>query len=102
MPLRKWQKVQTLSWEGSLRNVVRSSMFEVRGFTSYISHLTSNLLFMQIASYIDHTLLKPTSTLAEIEKLCNEALQYGFAAVCVPPPFIKTCKNILGSTKIKT
>ena len=43
---------------------------------------------MQIASFIDHTLLKPTSTLLEIEKLCNEALQYGFAAVCVPPPFI--------------
>ena len=57
---------------------------------------------MQVASFIDHTLLKPTSTLFEIEKLCNEALQYGFAAVCVPPPFVNTCKIILGSTKIRT
>ena len=57
---------------------------------------------MQIASFIDHTLLKPASSLSEIENLCNEALQYGFAAVCVPPPFVKSCKIILESTKIKT
>jgi deoxyribose-phosphate aldolase len=32
--------------------------------------------------------LKPTTTLFDIEKICNEALEYGFAAVCVPPPFV--------------
>jgi deoxyribose-phosphate aldolase len=41
-----------------------------------------------LAAYIDHTLLKPTTTHIEIEKICKEALDYGFAAVCVPPPFI--------------
>jgi deoxyribose-phosphate aldolase len=41
-----------------------------------------------LASYIDHTLLKPTTTHIEIEKICEEALEYGFAAVCVPPPFV--------------
>jgi deoxyribose-phosphate aldolase len=41
-----------------------------------------------LASYIDHTLLKPTATHIEIEKICKEALEYGFAAVCVPPPFV--------------
>jgi deoxyribose-phosphate aldolase len=41
-----------------------------------------------LASYIDHTILKPTTTLFDIEKICNEALEYGFAAVCVPPPFV--------------
>ena len=41
-----------------------------------------------LATYIDHTLLKPTATHIEIEKICNEALEYGFAAVCVPPPFV--------------
>ena len=56
---------------------------------------------MQIASYIDHTLLKPTTLLAEIEKLCNEAVEYGFAAVCIPPPFVKRATTILSSTGIK-
>jgi deoxyribose-phosphate aldolase len=41
-----------------------------------------------LAAYIDHTLLKPTTTHIEIEKICKEALEYGFAAVCVPPPFV--------------
>ncbi len=56
---------------------------------------------MQIASYIDHTLLKPTTLLAEIEKLCNETVEYGFAAVCIPPPFVKRATTILSSTGIK-
>ena len=41
-----------------------------------------------LASHIDHTILKPATTLFDIEKICNEALEYGFAAVCVPPPFV--------------
>ena len=43
---------------------------------------------ISLASYIDHTLLKPTATHIEIEKICKEALEYGFAAVCVPPSFV--------------
>lgn len=38
-----------------------------------------------ISSYIDHTNLKPVSRFADIDRLCREAVQYGFAAVCVPP-----------------
>jgi len=45
---------------------------------------------INIASYIDHTLLKPTATHIDINKICNEALVYGFAAVCVPPPLVRT------------
>jgi deoxyribose-phosphate aldolase len=41
-----------------------------------------------LASYIDHTLLKPTCTHIEIEKICKEVKEYGFAAACVPPPFV--------------
>ena len=50
---------------------------------------------MSIAQFIDHTVLKPTTTAADIEKLCREATKYGFAAVCVPPYYIATAKNIL-------
>jgi len=46
-----------------------------------------------LASYIDHTLLKPTTTHIEIEKICKESLEYGFAAVCVPPPFVAMARR---------
>lgn len=56
---------------------------------------------MNIAPYIDHTLLKQTTTLSEIEKLCKEAQQYKFAAVCVPPLYVKKAKEFLGNSDIK-
>ncbi len=56
---------------------------------------------MTIATYIDHTILKPTSTLADVEKICNEAKQYEFAAVCVPPLFVKKAKEILNDSEVK-
>ena len=61
-------------------------------------------LLMNIAEYIDHTVLKPTTTLEDVEKLCEEAVSYQFAAVCVPPLFVKKAKAILNnsSTKVAT
>jgi deoxyribose-phosphate aldolase len=56
---------------------------------------------MQLNHYIDHTILKPTTLLSDIEKVCAEAKEYGFAAVCIPPPFIKICKEILQGTSVK-
>src|SRR6476620_4892701 len=56
---------------------------------------------MQIASFIDHTILKPTCLVADIENVCNEAVEYKFAAVCIPPPFVKRCRTILAPTNIK-
>ncbi|MBL7767412.1 MAG: deoxyribose-phosphate aldolase [Flavipsychrobacter sp.] len=56
---------------------------------------------MNIASFIDHTILKPTTTIGDIEKLCAEAVAYGFAAVCVPPPFVKRAVAILAPTSVK-
>jgi deoxyribose-phosphate aldolase len=50
---------------------------------------------------IDHTILKPTTLVADIEKLCNEAMQYQFAAVCVPPNFVKTAKALLVGSPVK-
>src|SRR6476646_2560156 len=56
---------------------------------------------MQIASYIDHTILKPTCLVSEIQRVCSEAVEYGFAAVCIPPPFVKRAKTILAPTSVK-
>jgi len=63
--------------------------------------LTIVLTSMNLAPYIDHTVLKPTTLISDIHKLCSEAKQYGFAAVCVPPPFVKFAKQLLDSTDIK-
>jgi len=57
---------------------------------------------MQLNQYIDHTILKPTALISEIEKLCAEAREYSFAAVCVPPPFVKKAKQLLEGSKVKT
>ena len=56
---------------------------------------------MSIAKYIDHTILKPTTSLEDIEKVCNEAVQYGFAASCIPPYFVAAASRILKGTQIK-
>lgn len=56
---------------------------------------------MTIAKYIDHTILKPNTTLAEIEKLCAEATEYGFASVCVPPYFIKDAARLTSGSEVK-
>lgn len=53
-----------------------------------------------ITKFIDHTLLKPEATPAEIEKLCNEAKEYHFAAVCVNPPYVKQCAASLRGTDV--
>jgi deoxyribose-phosphate aldolase len=57
---------------------------------------------MNINTHIDHTLLKPTTLTADIEKLCAEARQYEFAAVCVPPNFVRKAKALLSGCTVKT
>lgn len=54
-----------------------------------------------IASYIDHTLLKPEATREQIVKLCAEAREYEFASVCVNPANVKTAFAELVGTPVK-
>ena len=56
---------------------------------------------MQINKYIDHTILKPATLVTDIEKVCREAQEYGFAAVCIPPLFVKKSKELLQDTGVK-
>jgi deoxyribose-phosphate aldolase len=53
-----------------------------------------------IASYIDHTLLKPNTTLKEIEVLCAEAKNYHFASVCVSPCWVKVAASLLKDSDV--
>jgi len=54
-----------------------------------------------VASIIDHTLLKANATKNDIIKLCEEAKEYDFAAVCVNPYYVSLAKKNLEKTKIK-
>ena len=56
---------------------------------------------MPINKYIDHTVLKPTCLVSDVEKLCAEAKQYDFAAVCVPPNFVKLAKELVIGSDVK-
>lgn len=54
-----------------------------------------------IASLIDHTLLKPDATADQIAQLCYEARKYKFASVCVNPTHVKLCAELLQGTQVK-
>jgi deoxyribose-phosphate aldolase len=56
---------------------------------------------MQINKYIDHTLLKADTQLAQIEKLCAEAREHGFFSVCVNSSYAKTCADLLKGSDVK-
>jgi deoxyribose-phosphate aldolase len=52
------------------------------------------------AALIDHTLLKPEATESDIKKLCNEAIQFGFASVCVNPSWVKKASEFLSGSSV--
>ena len=52
-------------------------------------------------SAIDHTLLKATATPAQIDMLCEEAVEYGFAAVCIPPLFVSQASKLLYGSDVQ-
>lgn len=56
---------------------------------------------VDLAKYIDHTLLRPDATLAEIEVLCDEALTFGFASVCINPTWVRVAAERLRGSPVK-
>jgi len=53
-----------------------------------------------VAQYIDHTLLKPEATRAQIEQLCKEAKEHSFASVCINPNWVKIAASILKGSPV--
>jgi deoxyribose-phosphate aldolase len=53
-----------------------------------------------LASYIDHTLLKPEATPGDVDRLCDEALRYRFAAVCVNPVWVRRAARKLRGSEV--
>ena len=56
---------------------------------------------MNIAKYIDHTLLKSSATPAEITKICEEAIKFQFYSVCVNSFYVPLVKQLLNGTDVK-
>lgn len=56
---------------------------------------------INIAKYIDHTLLKADATAEEVIRLCSEAKEYGFFSVCVNPSFVELCAKELSGSDVK-
>lgn len=55
-----------------------------------------------LAATIDHTLLKPDASEAQIRGLCQEALRYHFASVCVHPHWVPLCASLLAASGVET
>lgn len=56
---------------------------------------------MNLASLIDHTLLKPDATQPQIDKLCKEAKEHGFFSICINPYWISDAKKLLNGSGVK-
>ncbi len=54
-----------------------------------------------LAKYIDHTVLKATATVKDVEVLCDEAKEYNFASVCVNAYFVPLAKKLLNGSDVK-
>lgn len=67
----------------------------VQGAARFGLEARTDLYPREIARLIDHTLLKPEATRAQIEKLCAEAREHGFATVCVNPVWVRLCAELL-------
>lgn len=54
-----------------------------------------------LAAFIDHTLLKPEATAAQVDRLCDEAVEYGFASACVNGCFVERVAERLAGSSVK-
>ncbi|HUY88300.1 MAG TPA: deoxyribose-phosphate aldolase [Pirellulales bacterium] len=61
----------------------------------------TDFCYLDIAKMIDHSLLQPTLTDAELEAGCRLALEYDVASVCIKPYYLKRCADILAGSTVK-
>jgi deoxyribose-phosphate aldolase len=66
-----------------------------------LQHFTEQAAYQFALQCIDLTTLEGTDTPARIKQLCEKAIQYGTAAVCVYPPFVKQAKELLKGSSVK-
>jgi len=89
-----WCYTCTLRWMEPLEDMVRNGATRIGTGPAVITTRS------ELARLIDHTNLKPEATPADITKLCQEAKEYGFAAVCVNPCYVPLCRRLLTGTDV--
>lgn len=78
-------------WQTQITNVKE----RLKNQTESPQAATSVPSFEKLAKAFDHTLLKPEATAAQVQLLCEEALKYRFATVCIREPFVSQAASIL-------
>jgi deoxyribose-phosphate aldolase len=61
----------------------------------------NSIQYKEISSMIDHTLLKPDASEKDVKRICQEAMTYGFASVCVNPYWVRMVSTILRNSPVK-
>lgn len=56
---------------------------------------------MELSNYIDHTILTSGCTIEDVKRICAEAEQYGFYAICIPPYYVRHAARILEDSPVK-
>jgi deoxyribose-phosphate aldolase len=90
--------------EGELNQLVSKAWVEVQsnpGQENQPAPAAAKLNAAEVARLIDHTLLQPESTEAQIQQLCREAKQYRFYSVCVNPTWVSLARNLLVDSPVK-
>lgn len=72
------------------------------GATRLSAHLGVTDIDQDVARFIDHTLLKPEASAKQITQLCQEAINFSFASVCINPNYVRLCSQLLYGTEVKT
>lgn len=52
-----------------------------------------------LAKFIEHTVLKPETTLKDVQRVCEEAVKHDFAGVCIPPLYVREARRLTGDDK---
>jgi len=90
-----YQNVTDKSYYDGLRKILNGGASRVSATIGVVN------VPVDVAPYIDHTLLKPDATRSEIEQLCREAIEYKFFSVCINPFWVPLCSKMLRGTGIK-
>ena len=56
---------------------------------------------MDLAAFIDHTILRPDCSLEDIKRICSEAIEHRFCSVCIPPYYVKNSVSLLKDAPVK-
>jgi deoxyribose-phosphate aldolase len=86
---------------GSLDERIQDKIYQILSAAEGPPQPLARIDAEALAGMIDHTLLKPEATQDQIVTLCQEAIEYSFAAVCVHPAYVALCAETLQGTEVQ-